>query len=207
VIGEVTNNNDPDDMGRVKVKFDSLGTNMESEWARVATLNAGSDRGIFMMPQPGDQVVVGFEHGDTRRPFVLGSLYTGKEKLPADLKDPDKRDAKLGVKTPHKILAHSTKELKLHSGEQMVVEVKNEASGASGDLKVTTDGNVQVESQKGTKLKAGQTIELDASSSVTIKGQGSVTIEASGSLKLKGSTIDIQGTGPVNVKGSVINLG
>jgi phage protein D len=176
VIGAVTNNNDPDNMGRVKVQFD-------------------------------DEVVVGFEHGDTRRPFVLGSLYTGKEPLPDDLKDADKREAKFGVKTDNAFLAHSSKELKLHSGEKMTIEVHNEASGATGDFKLDAVGNVEQNASKNFKATASQSIELQANQSVTVKGQGSVTIEAQGSLKLQGATIDIQANGPVNVKGAMINLG
>jgi phage protein D/phage baseplate assembly protein gpV len=207
VIAEVTNNNDPDDMGRVKVKFASLGSNIESEWARVSTPNAGKDRGLFFMPQPGDEVVVGFELGDTRRPFVLGSLYTGKEKLPADLKDSSKREAKFGIKTPNAMLAHSTKELKLHSGEKMTVEIKKEAQGASGDFNLDAAANVGQKAGQNFKAEAGQSIDIKAGQSVTIKGSGSVTVEASGSLSLKGSTVEIQGSGAVNIKGASINLG
>jgi len=205
VIGVVTNNNDPSDMGRVKVKFPQLGANIESDWARVATLNAGSERGVFMLPQVGDEVVVGFELGDTRRPFVIGSLYTGREKLPADLKESG--EAKFGVKTPSTFLAHSTRELKLHSGEKMTVEVKNEAQGATGDFKLDADGNVEEKAAKNIKATAGQSVEIAANQSVTIKGSGSVTVEATGSLSLKGSTVDIQGSGAVNIKGASLNIG
>ena len=205
VIGVVTNNNDPSDMGRVKVKFPQLGANIESDWARVATLNAGSERGVFMLPQVGDEVVVGFELGDTRRPFVIGSLYTGREKLPAELKESG--EAKFGVKTPSTFLAHSTRELKLHSGEKMTVEVKNEAQGATGDFKLDADGNVEEKAAKNIKATAGQSVEIAANQSVTIKGSGSVTVEATGSLSLKGSTVDIQGSGAVNIKGASLNIG
>jgi phage protein D/phage baseplate assembly protein gpV len=203
VIGKVSNNNDPDGMGRVKVEFSSLGSNMESEWARVATLNAGSERGIFMLPQPGDEVVVGFEHGDTRRPFVLGSLYTGTEKLPADLKDGDGRKSKAGIKTDHQFLAHSEKELKLHSSEKMTIEIK----GNPGTMKTDADGDIEVKGSKNLKTTAGQNFEVSANSSVKIKGSGSVEIESSGQLKVKGSTVSIEGSGMVEIKGASIKLG
>jgi uncharacterized protein involved in type VI secretion and phage assembly len=203
VVATVDNNNDPEKMGRVKVKFDALGSNMVSEWARVATLNAGNERGVFMYPQPGDQVVVGFEHGDARRPFVLGSLYTGKEQLPADLTDGDNRKSKFGVKTDHQFLAHAEKELKLHSSEKMTIEIK----GNPGDLKVEADGNTEHKASKTIKATAGQNVEISANSSVKIKGTGSVEIEAQGQLKVTGSTVQIQGSGMVEVKGSMIKLG
>jgi uncharacterized protein involved in type VI secretion and phage assembly len=176
---------------------------MVSEWARVATMNAGKDRGVFMYPQPNDEVVVGFEHGDPRRPFVLGSLFTGTEPLHADLTDSQNRKSKFGVKTDHQILAHSEKELKLHSSEKMIIEVK----GNPGDLNVEADGNVEVKGSKNVKLTAGQNYEVSASSSVKIKGSGSVEIESSGSLKVKGSTVSVEGSGMVEVKGGMIKLG
>jgi phage protein D/phage baseplate assembly protein gpV len=195
VIAVVTNNNDPEGMGRVKVKFPALGENMESEWARVATINAGSERGMYMLPQPEDEVVVGFEHGDPRRPFILGSLYTGMSKLPADLKDGDARKSKFGVKTDHQFLAHAEKELKLHSSEKMTIEI----TGNPGDLAVTADGNITQQAKKN--------VEVTANSSVKIKGSGTVEIESSGQLKVKGSTVSVEGSGMVEIKGATIKLG
>jgi uncharacterized protein involved in type VI secretion and phage assembly len=195
VIGAVTNNNDPQRLGRVRVTFPALGDQMESAWARVATLNAGKERGVFMLPQVGDEVVVGFEHGDTRRPFVLGSLYTGKEPPPADLMDAAGRKARFGVKSDESVHVEAEKEMTLRSKEKMIVEV----TGGPGDFSLDAKGSV--------KQKSGGTFEVQANASVTVKGTGSVTVESSGSLTLKGATIDIQASGPVNVKGAMINLG
>ena len=85
VVGVVTNNNDPDQMGRVRVKYPSLSDSEESNWARVATPSAGNARGLLMLPQPDEEVIVGFEHGDTRRPIVVGSVFNGRDKPGADL--------------------------------------------------------------------------------------------------------------------------
>ncbi len=85
MVGIVTNNNDPDQMGRVRVKFPSLSDSEESAWARVASVSAGNARGLMMLPQPDEEVIVGFEHGDTRRPIVVGSLFNGKDKPGDDL--------------------------------------------------------------------------------------------------------------------------
>jgi uncharacterized protein involved in type VI secretion and phage assembly len=207
VVGVVTNNNDPDGMGRVRVKFPALGDAIEGWWARVATLNAGKERGMFMMPQPGDEVVVAFEHGDTRRPFVLGSLYTGMEKVPPDLKDASTRKAAFGVKSDHNVHVEGQQAMTLRSHEKMTVEVQRDGQGGTGDFLLDAKGNVEQKAAQNFKATATQSIEIQANQSVTIKGTGSVTVEASGSLKLKGATVDIEGTGPVNVKGAIINLG
>jgi phage baseplate assembly protein gpV len=196
VIGIVTNNNDPEKMGRVRVKFPALGGDMEGWWARVATLNAGSDRGMFMLPQVNDEVVVGFEHDDPRRPFVLGSLYTGKATPPADLMDEATRKARFGVKSDESVHVEAAKDMTLRSKEKMVVEV----DGGPADYSLDAKGKVD--------QKSGAAFEIQANQSVTIKAAASVTVEASGPLKLKGATVDIEGSGgPVNIKGAIINLG
>ena len=82
-IGIVTNNKDPDGLGRVRVKFPALSDQEESWWARVVTPGGGSNAGLMFMPQIDDEVLVGFEHGDLRRPFVLGGLW-GTEGQAAD---------------------------------------------------------------------------------------------------------------------------
>lgn len=80
VIGMVTNNKDPDGLGRVKVRFPWLSDSDESAWARIATPMAGSNRGFYFLPEIDDEVLVAFEHGDMHFPYVLGALWNGKDK-------------------------------------------------------------------------------------------------------------------------------
>jgi uncharacterized protein involved in type VI secretion and phage assembly len=207
VVGVVTNNNDPDDMGRVRVKYPALGDNIEGWWARVATINAGQERGLFMLPQVGDEVVVAFEHGDPRRPFVLGSLYTGQDKLPEDLHDGQDRKAAFGVKSDHKVHIEGKQAMTLRTGETLVIEVNRDGRGGTGDVRLDAKGTIDEKAANAFKMSAGQTIEISADQSVKIHGVSGVTIEASGSLKLSGASVDINAVGAVNVSGAVINLG
>lgn len=82
VIGVVTNNQDPENLGRVKVKFPWLCDSDESAWARLVAPMAGAGRGFFALPEIDDEVLVGFEHGDIHRPFVLGGLWNGQDRPP-----------------------------------------------------------------------------------------------------------------------------
>jgi phage protein D len=86
-IGIVTNNDDPEGWGRVKVKYPALSEDKESDWARVVSVGAGPERGIEFIPEINDEVLVGFEQGDIHCPYVLGGLWNGKDAPPK--KTPD----------------------------------------------------------------------------------------------------------------------
>ncbi|RUT01475.1 type IV secretion protein Rhs [Dulcicalothrix desertica PCC 7102] len=80
LVGQVTNNNDPKGLGRVKVKFPTLTEEHESNWARVVGLGAANARGFYCLPEINDEVLVGFEHGDIHRPYIIGGVWNGKDK-------------------------------------------------------------------------------------------------------------------------------
>lgn len=81
-VGLVVNVEDPQGMGRVKLRFPWMEDEPESNWARVATLMAGPDRGSWYMPVVEDEALVAFERGDPSFPYVLGFLWNGKDKPP-----------------------------------------------------------------------------------------------------------------------------
>jgi uncharacterized protein involved in type VI secretion and phage assembly len=197
VVGVVTNNNDPEQMGRVRVKYPSLSDSEEGAWARVASMSAGNARGMMMLPQPDEEVIVGFEHGDTRRPIVIGSVFNGKDKPGPDLLQ--NQDGSFGLLSNEKAHIHAKKDVEIKSDQALLIEITKDAT-------TKAQGKIEQEASQGTKLKAGTTYEIEAGSSMTLKGM-SVTVEASASLTLKGATVDIQGSGPVNIKGAIINLG
>ncbi len=201
VIGIVTNNNDPDQMGRVKVKFPALPNSssgpLESTWARIAVLGAGNARGTFMTPQVNEEVLVGFENGDSRRPLVIGSLYNGRDKPGTDLLQ--NKDGSFAVLSNEKVHMHSKKDFEIKSDQAMKIEITK-------DVTTKAQGKIEQEASQGTKLKAGSTYEIEAGSSMTLKGV-SITVEASAQLKLKGSMVDVESSGPLNLKGAIINIG
>jgi uncharacterized protein involved in type VI secretion and phage assembly len=84
VPGLVTNVDDPLHQGRIKVTFPWLDAGHETDWVRVATLMAGNQRGSFFMPEPQDEVLVAFEHGNPRVPYVIGFLWNGHDHPPSD---------------------------------------------------------------------------------------------------------------------------
>ena len=196
VVGVVTNNNDPDGHGRVKVKFPTLGDKLESWWARVASPSAGKDRGLLMMPIVGDEVLIAFEHADTRRPYVLGSLWNGQAK-PGTLVD---KEGSLVVQSDKQIQMKAKEPILVKGSKELMIETTGKIAQKSNDqiaLEATQDASL-----KGMKvaINAQSDITLNANASVTIKATGKVSVEAGGMLTLKAG-------GVVQVSGSAIKLG
>lgn len=85
---QVVDNADPDEQGRVKIRHTWMQAGEEQTyeaWARLATLMAGDNRGSWFIPDVDDEVLVAFEAGDPRRPYVVGALWNGQDALPETL--------------------------------------------------------------------------------------------------------------------------
>lgn len=87
------------EVGRIKVNFPWLDDNHETDWIRIATMMSGDNRGSFFMPEPQDEVLVGFDQGDPRIPYVVGYLWNGKDSPPGQ----DVRDRRITSKNGHSI--------------------------------------------------------------------------------------------------------
>ena len=197
VIGLVTNIQDPEALGRVRVQFPTLGDSIEGIWARVALPGAGPDAGMSFVPQIDDEVVVGFEHGDTRRPVVLGFLHNSVDKPHEKMRGDDdggslviygRKDAEINLQ----------KQLVITNKEHLTITVESGQDGP-GDGKLKTADKFEIE--------AGATMKLESTGEMTIKSTAGITVEATGALKLKGATVDIEASATVGIKGSLINIG
>ncbi|MCK4734088.1 MAG: hypothetical protein KAT65_16670, partial [Methanophagales archaeon] len=103
-IGLVTNNEDDEKRGRVKVEFPWRGNSNESNWARVATVMAGKDRGTFFLPEVDDEVLVAFDRGDINHPYVIGSLWNGVDTPPETNADGKNNIRKIKSRSGHEII-------------------------------------------------------------------------------------------------------
>ena len=188
VIGIVTDNTDPDKkQGRVKVKYPWNTEDHTSDWAHLACPMAGNGRGFQFLPEVDDEVLVAFEHGDVRRPYVLGALWNGKD-APIEGNDA----AVVGGKVVHRII-------KTRIGHTVLLD----DTDGTGEMKMTTksghfltlndrDKNITAQTKDGHKVllddQNGQIVVVDktGSNKMTIKSDdNSIAIECQGNFSVK----------------------
>jgi uncharacterized protein involved in type VI secretion and phage assembly len=205
-VGVVTNNADPDKLGRVRVKFPSVSDTEESEWARVLTPGGGSSKGMQFVPDVDDEVLVVFEHGDPRRPYILGAVWSDKQKPPFADYTQNGKSTSWSIGTPFgQSLAFRTGESK--DKRQFVVQMRDKQTKLFlGEDKV----ELFAADQSPIQLKTGQaSITLSANGDVTIKGTN-ITLEATKGVTINGVSVDvkakakatIEGTAGLDLKGS-----
>ncbi len=157
VIGVVTNNQDPDEMGRVRVHYPSLGEDIEGAWARIVTPSAGNARGLLMLPVVGEEVLIGFEHDDTTRPYVLGSLFNGVDKPGDDLLQD--YDGSFGLLSDHKVRISAIEDIAI-DGQKLTLTADSEITIDAGTTLTLKCGPSQIQLNSGGVTVSGPMINL-----------------------------------------------
>lgn len=184
VIGVVSDLNDPERLGRVRVTYPHL-NDVQSDWASLATLMAGPDRGSRFVPEPDDEVLVAFEHGDPRRPYILGALWSQEDPPPVD--DGNAADNNwryFQSRSGHVFRFDDTAgaekmELIDKDGQRKVI-----IDSANQKIQVICDqGDVEVSASAGSVKVEATTVEISAT--------GNMTLEANGTVTIRGATVNI----------------
>jgi phage protein D/phage baseplate assembly protein gpV len=197
-IGQVTDAKDPQKLGRVKVKFPWLSDDFVTDWARTVQPGAGKGRGNLFVPEVDDEVLVAFEQGDVRRPYVLGGLYNGVDTPPSGEGDAINGAGKVARRS---MISRNGHRIDLHDddGNTEGITVK------TGDAKLTlqldkvntkitvhSDGTITIEGKQGVVIDAG-TAKLDMKASeISLTAQSGVTVDAGGgTCSISGSMIKL----------------
>ncbi len=195
VVGIVTDNKDPEKMGRIKINFPWRGEEGKEQtyWARTSTFMAGKDRGSFFMPEVHDEVLVAFDRGDIDHPFIIGSLWNKKDNPPETNEDGKNNIRKIKSRSGHEIIfddnAEQKKEkLEIHTkaGHKVLLDdtvgkEKIEITDKTGSNKMVIDS-------------VKNSIDIESAAQLNIKAK-MITIEATGNLTVKsGAILTIQGT-------------
>jgi uncharacterized protein involved in type VI secretion and phage assembly len=170
-------------MGRVKVKFPWRESGDESYWARMATLMAGNDRGTYFLPEAGDEVLVAFEQGDINHPYIIGTLWNGKDKPPQS-----NSDGKNNIRS-----------IKSRSGHEIIFDDNSEQKKERLEIRTNAGHTIILDDSSGSeKLEIK---DKTGSNSIKIDSvQNTLTIESSMNLKIKSQMIDIEAGATMNIK-------
>ncbi|MEA2942698.1 MAG: hypothetical protein QOD09_3227 [Bradyrhizobium sp.] len=184
-IAIVTQNRDPEGLGRVKVRFPWYENSNESYWARVAVPMAGSKQGTYFLPEKDQEVLVAFEREDVRFPYVIGALWNGKDTPPTTNSDGKNDQRLIRSRKGHQLMfddgAKGLVELKLDDGKKLAID----------------DNGIRLDDGKGNSLTIDSNsgaLDIKAIGQLTIKAP-KITLDASASLEIKaGATMTIRGT-------------
>ncbi len=226
-VGIVTDNKDTEEMGRVRVKFPWLSDSDVSTWARIAAPMAGKQRGFLYLPEVGDEVLVGFEHGDVHRPYVIGGLWNGKDAPPMNASEAVGGDGAVNKRILKSRSGH-TITLDDSSGSEAIMIVDKTGNNkivlnssdnsmeikVDGDLKIEAKGKISLKAMQGmdmnsqTDFKIAGTSGVDMSSQAQVKVSGTAGAEISSpaQTKVSGSMVDVSGSATVQVTGGIIKL-
>jgi len=233
VTAIVTNTKDPDKMGRVKVKYAWMGEakTIESDWARVASFMAGNERGAHFLPDVDDEVLISFEHGNMNHPYIIGSLYSTKDKVIEKNEDGKNNIKMLKSRSGHKITLDDTsgKEkfiIEDKSGKRTITFDAKEKTldivNSEGDMSITIKGDITIKSEKKMTLDAKSGIDMKSDgainiegSSVKVKSSKALTVDAGSSLSIKsssgttvkaGSTLSLKGSAGAKLEGPKVDV-
>ena len=216
----VKDNNDPEKLGRVRVQFLWQENNAMSPWIRLVTPYSGEERGFYFIPEIDDEVLVGFEAGDAEKPYVMGSLYHGKNKPAAGFPDKDnsfkgivtKSNLKIEFDDDKKITTLETpggnKVVLSDDGKSILLQDQNQnkvelsASGISmdslKDIKITSKSKITIEGTAGVDISStadakvsGLNVDLSADVGLTAKGNATAELSAAGQTTVKGAMVMI----------------
>jgi uncharacterized protein involved in type VI secretion and phage assembly len=157
----------------------------------------------MMLPQVNDEVLIGFEGGDTRRPYVLGALWNGKDTPLKEHMNPESP----GAAPDGSYVLHSPKHVWIKTDADMTVEVLGKSKETvTKTQEMTVKESFKLDAATELTLVCGKAkIVLKQDGTITIEG-GNVTVNGQMGATVKGAKVDVQGSGPVTVKGATVAI-
>jgi phage protein D len=221
----VSDAKDPAKLGRLKLTFPWLAKDYTSNWARVVQAGAGKGRGDLVLPEVGDEVLVGFEHGEFDAPYVIGGLHNGKDTLPRFSTEPvDSGSGEIAVRgfvsrKGHKVEFVETDGITIASGDGKLViklDQKNqtiEVTSGKG-IKVKADNGINVDAGSGPLELKGQKVTVQSTSDVEVTANASMKLSGTSGVKVEGATVSVTGqgqaeltaSGNVTVRGALVRI-
>jgi Rhs element Vgr protein len=195
-VGKVVQlQNDPDGEDRILVRLPIIDNAARGIWARVASLDAGSDRGAFFRPEIDDEVIVGFVNDDPRDAIVLGMLHSSAKPAPITAQDVN-----------HEKGFTTRSQMRIHFHDQTKTITIDTPAGNS--IKIDEAAmSIIIQDQNGNKINLSPLgIDLDSPQNVNIKAGINLSLSAGAALSIGGTQISASAQGPVSLSGASAKL-
>jgi Rhs element Vgr protein len=210
-IGKVVQlQSDPDGEDRILVKIPVIDNNAQGVWTRVASLDAGDDRGAFFRPEIDDEVIVGFINDDPRDPVMLGMLNSSAKPAPIVAQDVNHEKGFTTRSKMHVSFNDDTKTITIDTpaGNSITLDeagTKIEIVDQNTN-KITLDSSgIKMESPMNIEIKAGVNLTLEAGASFSIKGV-SVSAKADANISVEGALAKMAAQGIAEISGSLVKI-
>ena len=204
-MATVLSNADPHGAGRVQVRMNWQTDNMRTSWVRVMTPDGGgskdvkSNRGFVFIPEVGDQVLLGFRHGDPARPYVMGSLFngtTGKGGFDSNHKKSLTTRSGSTVTfddTAHTILLQTTRANKIFIDElngTITISSAEEVNVNTKNVNINASENMNVNVGKNFNMNVGENaaLSIGGDSSMNVQGHFSSIVSKDVTSHVEGDT-------------------
>ena len=202
--------NDPDGEDRIKVRLPLVSMEEEGIWARLATLDAGKDRGTFFRPEIDDEVVVGFLNDDPRHPIVLGMCHSSAKPAPQPAKDDNHVKGYVSREKMKFTFDDEKKVITLETPGGNKIRLSDDDKGIAledqnGNKIVLNDSGIKIESTKALELKASNDMKAEGMN-VELKAQTGFKAEGSATAEVSGASTTIKGSGNTVIKGGIVQI-
>jgi Rhs element Vgr protein len=209
-IGVVTVLEDPEGEDRIKIRLPLVSAAEEGVWARLATLDAGNERGTLFRPEIGDEIVAGFLNGDPRQPVVLGMVNSSAKPAPEPAADDNHRKGYVSREKMQFIFDDEKKIILLETPGGNKLTMSEEDKGIAiedqnGNKITLNDSGITIESAKELSLKAAQDTKIEGLNT-ELKAQSGFKASGTGSAEVSGASTTIKGSANVVIQGGVVKI-
>jgi uncharacterized protein involved in type VI secretion and phage assembly len=174
----VTDNHDPKGLGRVRVKMHWMNGAEKTPWIRVTSPHGGGGKGMFFIPEIGEEVIIGFEGDSPVKPYVIGTVYHGK------------------ASNTYSNGGNDVKALQTRSGNKVIM---NDADGSV--FVEDKDGNsMLIDGAGNITIKSNNTVTIDATNEITFKTK-KITMLAENEIDMQSKVLDAQLTETATIYG------
>lgn len=190
-VAIVTNNQDSENLSRIKVKYPWREAEDESDWIRIATVMAGPDRGTYFLPEVGDEVLVAFENGDIDHPFIIGALWSSAKTPPEANPDGKNNRRLIKSRSGHLVILDDKEgsekiEIIDKSGKNLIT-----IDTAANKITLTSEKDIEIKAPKGKVSIEAMEFELKSQAATKIQAGANMDIKTNAVMTMQGSLVKI----------------